>query len=100
MLLPVAGLVITGGALADQPGTAPPGEIYTFLKLAKFSGEILLLQICQAGLASNMGTFSSFMRETITFSQAVNMMKSVGLKEDRDDIGDRQAAPVKPLWKA
>ena len=62
MLLPVAGLVITGGALADQPGTAPPGEIYTFLKLAKFSGEILLLlQICQAGLASNMGTFSSFM---------------------------------------
>ena len=40
------------------------------------------------------------MRETITFSQAVNMMKSVGLNEDRDDIGDRQAAPVKPLWKA
>ena len=61
MLLPVGGLVITGGALADQPGTAPPGEIYTFLKLAKFSGEILLLlQICQAGLASNMGTFSSY----------------------------------------
>ena len=42
MLLPVGGLVITGGALADQPGTAPSGEIYTFLKLAKFSGEILL----------------------------------------------------------
>ena len=29
--------VITRGALVDQPGTAAPGEIYTFLKLAKSS---------------------------------------------------------------
>ena len=31
--------VITRGALADQPRTAAPGEIYTFLNLAKSSGK-------------------------------------------------------------
>ena len=52
--------VITRGALADQPRTAAPGEIYTFLNVGEIFGEILL-QICQAGLPSNMGTFSTFL---------------------------------------